>query len=301
VECGGYKFSAQGKVVLQDGWGAIDAEFRASLKEKLEPDGDGEDDSDGALPDLADGQELPCVIASVREGKTSPPKRFTEDRILAAMECAGADDSLAAERRGLGTPATRAGIIEKLIKSGFVERKKKLLVPTEKGSNLIAILPEDLKSPLLTAEWEQKLFAVQSGELSGDEFMEGISALTTGLVAAHAAPIPAFASLFVKPPKGGGIGKCLRCGAPVTESSKGFFCSSRACRFGLWKDSMFWAAKGKKLDKKTAAALLQDGSAFFSDLKSEKTGKTYAATIILEDDGQRVSYRLDFNSERKIV
>ena len=131
--------------------------------------------------------------------------------------------------------------------------------------------------------------------------MEEIEALTKGLVAAHAAPIPAFAHLFAQPPKGAAIGKCPRCNSTVIESPKGarlpvFFCSNRACRFVLWKDARFWAAKGKKLDKKTAAALLNEGSVFFLDLKSEKTGKTYAATIILEDDGQRTSYRLDFNT-----
>ncbi len=139
-----------------------------------------------------------------------------------------------AERKGLGTPATRAGVIEKLIKSGFVERKKKLLIPSEKGTNLIAVLPEDLKSPLLTAEWEHRLLQVQRGQLADTEFMDGITALTVGLVAAHAAPLPTFASLFAAPPKGIVVGKCPRCGAAVTESTKGFFCSSRACRFALW-------------------------------------------------------------------
>jgi DNA topoisomerase-3 len=129
--------------------------------------------------------------------------------------------------------------------------------------------------------------------------MDGITSLVTGLVAAHAAPIPAFASLFALPPKGAVVGKCPRCGEAVTESGKGFFCSSRACRFALWKDSRFWSAKGKKLDKKIAAALLKDGRVFCSDLKSEKTGKTYAAAVVLEDDGQKANYKLDFVKARK--
>jgi DNA topoisomerase-3 len=215
------------------------------------------------------------------------------------METAGVEDFPDdAERKGLGTPATRAGVIEKLIKSGFAERKKKLLVPTEKGRNLTAILPEEVKSPLLTAEWEQRLKLVERGEISGAEFMGGIAALTAGLVAAHTAPLPSFASLFASPPKGASVGKCPRCGADVTESGNGFFCSGRACKFALWKDNRFFAAKGKALDKKTAAALLAGGRVFFSDLKSEKTGKTYAAAILLEDDGVKTNYKLDFENER---
>jgi DNA topoisomerase-3 len=175
-----------------------------------------------------------------------------------------------------------------------VERNKKNLLPTDKGSNLIAILPDEIKSPLLTAEWEQKLKAVERGELSDSDFMDGIAALTRGLVTAHAAPLSEFASLFASPPKGAVAGKCPRCGTDVTESAKGFFCSNRACKFALWKDSRFWQAKGKKLDQKNAAALLSEGRVSFSDLKSEKTGKTYAATVILDDNGEKVNYKLDF-------
>ena len=183
-----------------------------------------------------------------------------------------------------------------------MERNKKLLVPTGKGENLIAILPEEIKSPLLTAEWEQKLKQVERAELTDAAFMDGIAALTQGFVAAHAAPIAAYASLFAAPPKGAVVGKCPRCGADVTESGKGFFCASRACRFALWKDNRFWQAKGKKMDKTIATALLSEGRVFFSDLKSSRTGKTYAAAILLEDDGAKTNFRLEFeqkNSGRK--
>lgn len=169
--------------------------------------------------------------------------------------------------------------------------------------HLISILPEEIKSPLLTADWEQKLKQVERGELEEAVFMDGISALTKGFVAAHAAPEPGFASLFAARPQGAVVGKCPRCGADVAERAKGFFCSSRACRFALWKDARFWQAKEKKLDKKTAAALLLEGRVSFSDLKSGRTGKTYAADVVLVDDGSKVSYRLDFtpknNTRRK--
>jgi DNA topoisomerase-3 len=301
LECGGHRFAAKGKTAIEGGWKVTDAALRAMLKIKSD-DAVEAGDEENALPDLTEGQAFLSVAASVREGKTKPPARYTEGALLRAMETAGLDETPEdAERKGLGTPATRAGVIEKLIGSGFAERRKKLLVPTDKGRNLIAILPAELKSPLLTAEWEQKLLAVQRGELDAAAFMEGIAALTRGLVAAHAAPLPEYANLFAPPPKGPVIGKCPRCGADVIESGRGFFCSGRACRFALWKDSRFWQAKGKTLDKKTAAALLGERRVFFSDLTSEKTGKAYAAAILLEDDGEKTNFRLDFEQGRKIA
>lgn len=347
LECAGCSFTAKGKTVLQDGWEAIDAAFRASLKDKAE----NEDDSDdvGSLPDLTDGQVFSSVKAFVKEGTTSPPKRFTEDTLLSAMESADVEDKVHcpagaregglghmpddAERTGLGTPATRAGVIEKLVKSGSVVRKKKKLIPTEKGINLITILPEDIKSAALTAEWEHKLKQVECGELSDTVFMDGISALVSRLVAAHVTPDPAFASLFAPTPKGAVVGKCPRCGTDVVEGfprsqrlrgkrrsdemnepsrsrggeesvvrddeAEGFFCSSHTYRFALWKDSRFWEAKGKKLDKKTATALLSGERVFFSNLRSQKTGKSYAATVLMEDNGAKVNYKLIFDDKER--
>ena len=309
LECAGNKFTAKGTSVISDGWKAVDAAFRAAVKNKAEEDA-GEDISalpdGGRLPELIKGQVFPSVAAAVREGKTSPPKRYTEDTLLSAMETAGAEDFPDdAERRGLGTPATRAATIEKLLKSGFVDRQKKNLVPTNKGINLITVLPDDIKSPLLTAAWEQQLKRIERGELTDSEFMDGIASLTRELVAAHRMPAPEYAALFAELPvnnsvtkRDGIIGGCPRCGNGVTESAKGFFCSNRACRFALWKDNRFFSAKGKKLDKKTAAALLREGRVFFSDLRSEKTGKTYAAAILLEDTGEKIKFKLDFEKGR---
>ena len=217
--------------------------------------------------------------------------------------------------KGLGTPATRAGIIEKLIMSGFIERQKKNLVPTDKGMALIAVIPEDIKSPALTADWEEKLRMVERGGLSDADFMAGIESLVNGLVAANTAPNPEMVSLFASMPNGantgssgtvkgksgaaGGkvIGKCPRCSSGVTESAKGFFCSSGSCKFALWKDSRFWSAKGKTLTAKTAAALLEKGRVSFSDLKSERTGKTYAAAIVLADDGNKTDFKMEFENK----
>ena len=320
--CAGQAFTAKGKTVLVAGWKAIDSAFRASLKTKPGDKDEDSEDSDGgsSLLTLTKNQLFPSVAAFIKEGKTSPPARYNDATLLLAMETAGADDFPdESERKGLGTPATRAATIEKIIKTGFVERQKKSLVPTAKGINLIAVLPEDIKSPMLTAEWEQKLQLMQSGQLTDSEFMEGISSLTKGLVAAHSAPVPEYAALFATASgadsagtagqqQGDAIGLCPRCRASVFIKPKGggvkfaklpdYFCSNRSCKFAMWKDNRFFEAKKKKLDKKTAAALLNEGRIFFSDLYSEKTGKTYAATILLEDTGDRVNFKLEFGSAK---
>lgn len=212
------------------------------------------------------------------------------------METAGKEDMPeTAERRGLGTPATRAAVIEKLVATGFAERRKAKksvrLVPTEAGISLITVLPEQLQSPLLTAEWEHRLKEIGCGELGADEFLAGICDMVAALVR-DAAPVDGAEVLF---PSGRPVvGKCPRCGAEVTESKNGYFCERRNCKFGLWRDNRFLAAKKISLTKKMASSLLAQGRAYASGVYSEKTGKTYDAFIVLEDDGARSSYKLDF-------
>jgi len=303
LECGGHTFTANGRTVIEIGWKALDDTFRATLKSK--PEEEPEDDA-ASLPELAEGLTYRFVTSAIKEGKTTPPRRYTEDTLLSAMESAGSEDMPNdAERKGLGTPATRAATIEKLIKTGFVVRQKKSLVPTEKGINLVAILPEDIKSPMLTAQWEHQLKMIERGESSDSSFMGGIYKLTRELVASHRTPSVEYAALFGQAAdiSGGNstdsyIGKCLRCGSLVVERGKGYFCINRACKFVLWKDNRFFEAKKKKLDKTTAAALLTKGRVFFSDLHSEKTGKTYAAAILLDDDGEKINYKLEFEKGR---
>ena len=290
VECTGHLFTAKGSTVLREGWKAAEQVFRATLKEKPQEN----DADDASLPELSEGQVFSSVAASVREGFSSPPKHFTEDTLLSAMESAGSDDAPEdAERKGLGTPATRAGIIEKLVKSGFVARKSKQLFPTEKGVNLIAVLPEALKSPQLTAEWEHMLGQIERGELVDADFMEGIAAMTRDLVSAHAVPDQAHSARFARP-TAPSVGVCPRYGSAVTESKKGFFCSGRDCRFALWRDNKFFTSKKKEITKPIAAALLTEGRVFIKGLYSEKTGKTYDATVVLEDTGRYANFKLDF-------
>ena len=284
IDCGGQSFTAKGKTVLNPGWRSYAA---GEQKEKV-------------LPPLTEGQPIEQFEVSLEEGKTKPPARYTEDTLLSAMENAGAkempDD---VERKGLGTPATRAGILEKLVSSGFVERKKNKkavsLIPQDVGISLITVLPEQLQSPLLTAEWENMLKEIEHGELSPDTFMAQINRMVSNLVRDYE-PVSGAEVLF---PSGRPVvGKCPRCGGPVTESKTGFFCERRDCRFGLWKDNRYLSAKHIILTKKMAEALLKDGKTFVSGMYSEKTGKSYSAYLVLTDDGQKSSYALEFDREK---
>ena len=225
-------------------------------------------------------------------------KHFTEDLLLSSMETAGAKDMPEdAERKGLGTPATRAGILEKLVSTGMLERRKvkkqTILVPTALGNSLITVLPEQLQSPLLTAEWENRLSQVQKGELEPEEFLDGIRGMLTDLVKDYR-PVSGADILFPSAEKT--VGKCPRCGRPVIERSKGYFCTGQDCKFVLWRDSRFFTLKQKALDRKTAQLLLEKGRAPLKGCVSSKTGKVYDAAVVLEDDGERAHFKLVFGN-----
>ena len=296
VECAGAEFTAKGRTVKNYGWRALDAAYRAGLK-NVEQDKEPEDK---ALPELSEGQTLPLSGATVKEGKTTPPKHFTEDTLLSAMETAGKDDMPEdAERKGLGTPATRAGILEKLVSTGFLERKKSKktvqLLPSHDAISLITVLPEQLQSPLLTAEWEYRLGEIERGELAPEDFMDGICAMLKELVGTYQV-IKGSEYLFTPPREV--VGKCPRCGGEIAEMQKGFFCQDKSCKFAIWKNSKWWAAKRKQPTKTIVAELLKDGCARVTGLYSEKSGKTYDATVVLEDTGQYVNFKLDFDRQK---
>ena len=296
VECAGTEFTAKGRTVKNYGWRALDAAYRAGLK-NVEQDKETEDK---ALPELSEGQTLPLSGATVKEGKTTPPKHFTEDTLLSAMETAGKDDMPEdAERKGLGTPATRAGILEKLVSTGFLERKKSKktvqLMPSHDAVSLITVLPEQLQSPLLTAEWEYRLGEIERGQLAPEDFMAGISAMLQELVRTYQM-IKGTEYLFT--PSREVVGKCPRCGGDVAELQKGFFCQNEGCKFAIWKNNKWWAAKKKQPTKAVVTALLKDGCARITGCYSEKTGKTYDATVVLEDDGQYANFKLEFDQQK---
>ena len=295
LDCQGHTFTAKGKTILQSGWKEVERIHRMSIRQS---ETEHRENEDAALPVLKEGQTFETVSASLREGKTSPPKHYTEDTLLSAMETAGAEDMPEdAERKGLGTPATRAATLEKLVSAGFVQRKKKQLIPTEKGRNLIAVLPDNIKSPILTAEWESMLKQVEHGELSATSFMDQIADMSRTLVKEHTSPEERFADLFPSSRETAheAVGVCPRCGAPVYEGKKGFFCDNRECSFALWKDNRFFSSKKKSITKSVAAALLKEGRISMSGLYSEKTGKTYDAEVILDDTGGKyVNFKLEF-------
>ena len=279
ITCGGCVFTAKGKSVLDAGWKAY---FN-------QPE-------DKPLPDLVEGAALPVPTGEVTDGKTKPPAAYSEDTLLHAMETAGGQDMPEdAERKGIGTPATRAAMIEKLVAGGFVERKKGRktvsLVPVQAGVSLVTILPEQLQSPLLTAEWEHKLVCIERGELSPEAFLAEITQMVQTLTAEYQ-PVPGTEVLF---PSGREVvGKCPRCGSDVTESKKGFFCEKSDCKFGLWRDNKFLTAKRISLTKQDVTTLLKNGRVHVTNIFSEKTGKTFDADLLLDDNGERTVYRFDF-------
>ena len=287
--CAGNEFTAKGKTVLVPGWKEIDQRFRSTLK------ADTEEEVLNTLPELAEGQSY-SVVSDISEHFTSPPKAYTEDTLLSAMERAGSEDMPEeAERKGLGTPATRAAILEKLVQMGFVQRKGKQLVPTKDGINLAVVLPESLTSPALTAEWENRLTEIAKGNADPDEFMAEIEAQVRQLVKTYSCISADKQNLFQS--ERVVIGKCPRCGENIYEGKKNFYCGNRGCQFVMWKNDRFFEQRKKAFTPKIAAALLKNGKAKIKGLYSEKTGKTYDATVLLADTGGKyVNYRIATDS-----
>ena len=288
--CAGQTFTAKGKTILAAGWKDIDRRFRASLKTDTDEDGEAAPE----LPAITEGQIFEDMAASVTEHFTSPPKPYTEDTLLSAMERAGAEDMPDdAERKGLGTPATRAAILEKLVQTGFIQRKGKQLLPTQDGINLAAVLPEALTSPALTAEWESRLTEIAKGEADPDEFMAGIEAQACDLVKTYSCVSEDKQKLFQT--ERVAIGTCPRCGEAVYEGKKNYYCGNRACQFVMWKNDRFFEERKKAFTPKIAAALLKHGKVKIKGLFSPKTGKTYDGTVLLADTGGKyVNFRMEW-------
>ena len=286
TECAGEEFTANGKVVLSEGWKAME---RKMLGELL-----GKQKEQATLPDVQEQSQCSIVVAELKEGQTTPPKHFTEDTLLHAMETASADSMPeGVERQGIGTPATRAATIEKLVQKGFLERKgnkkTKVLLPTDKGKALVTVMPEEIQSPEMTADWETKLLRIEHSEMEPETFMTEIKEMISSLVTTTEARKGANALMKNKI-----IGVCPNCGKPVVEREKGWFCENRECRFVLWKDNAFFKRLGKRLDSHVADKLLRDGRVRLKDCKSAK-GKTYNAAVLLstEPDG-RSKFSLEF-------
>ena len=294
--CAGTEFTARGKTVLAGGWKELERRYRATLKGKPDPE---DMEEENTLPELSEGQTFTSPTAKVTEHFTTPPKPHNEATLLSAMERAGnGDTNPDAERRGLGTPATRAAVIEKLVKSGFAERKGKQLIPTPNGNALISILPDMLTSPMLTAEWENNLTQIAKGAADAGEFMQRIEAMARELVKENATTDKSKAA-FTGGEEKPSIGKCPRCGSPVYEGKKNFYCSNRDCAFTMWKNDRFFEERKVTFTPKIAAALLKSGKANVKGLYSPKTGKTYDGTVVLADTGGKyVNYKIELPKKK---
>lgn len=294
LDCGGTAFSAKGKTILHNGWKAF---TRKSSSTKS-------DEKEQALPSVSVGNEMAVTSTEIKEGKTSPPKHFTEDTLLQSMETAGADEMPdEVERKGLGTPATRAGIIEKLVRIGFLERKgdkkTKHLIPTHKGTALVTVMPEQIQSPSMTADWEEKLLLIEKGEYASEDFMDEIKDVIAGLIQNYEV-IRDSEVLMSK--ESNAVGKCPVCGSSVEEKAKAFFCSNRSCKFALWKNNRYFESIGKSMTSTTAQKLLGSGKIKLKGCKSAKIGNTFDATVYMEvfEDGKtRFNMEFDNGGKRK--
>ena len=283
VCCQGRNFTAKYKDVLQPGYTAKPVPF-------AEP----EKDKDVPLPKkMEQGMVLPVVQAEKKQGFTSPPKVYTEDTLLSAMETAGNKEfEKDTEKKGLGTPATRAAILEKLVSSGYVQRKGKQMIPTEDGVAAIRNIPDYLKSASMTAEWENDLLRMERGEIKPHDFMQGIYGLLDRMLAdlrqiptVEAAPYHNKVS----------VGSCPVCGNPIHESKLSFCCADRNCKFALWKESRYLSNMRKTLDKKMAVDLLKKGRTHVKDFYSAKKDKTFAADLVMRVEDGRAQYSLEFS------
>ena len=292
VECAGQKFRTKGKTVTDIGW----RRYAEKSSEEAEKNAEA-----GELPELSEGMTLELAGVDLKEGKTSPPKRFTEDLLLSAMESASSDEFPdGVERKGIGTPATRAAIIEKLVQKGFIERrgdkKTKYLFSTDKGNALVTVVPEQIQSPSMTADWEEKLLKIEHGEYDSDAFMEEISSMVSGLVKTYEAVKGA--DVLMQPERKV-IGSCPACGSDVCETAKGWFCRDKNCKFALWKENRFFQTLGKQMTEELAKQLVNQGKARLTHCYSKKSNRYYDTTVHVEtgEDGA-AAFKLEFGGKK---
>lgn len=294
ADCSGYEFKAKGKSILDPGWKVYEDMLRDMIGGK-------KTEAEKMLPVLVEGQSFENPEASVTEHQTSPPKAYTEDTLLSALETAGNDcfdeDT---EKKGLGTPATRAAMIEKLVANQYIHRKGKQLVPTADGLAMAELLPEEIKSPKLTADWENALMQIERGEASSEAFMADIGGLVRTLVSKYGTAGKVENNPFsdIARPQREQIGVCPRCGSPVYEGEKNYYCSAQGCSFCIWKESRWLSGMKKKITKKMATTLLKDGRVYVTGFYSERKGRCFDAFLVLDDTGKQVNFKLDFDGKK---
>ena len=297
LQCCGYSFSATGKSVKAAGWKAVEEAMKKhchadSDKEGSGPDALGEEQD---FSSLYQGAQFLSAHTKVSEHWTQPPKHYTEDTLLAAMERAGSSEMEAdVERKGLGTPATRASTIDKLIQSGYAIRRKKQVIPTDAGKQLISVLPEYLKSAKMTSDWENQLLMIERGQYDSRLFMEGITGMLRRMLEECRQIDEKERKRFGTRKDRESIGRCPVCGSPVYEGKQNFYCESRECRFVLWKENRYLEKMKKKLDAKMAKDLLAKGKTRVKDLYSEKMDRLFTADLIMGWKDGRAMFSLDF-------
>lgn len=295
LSCAGHVFTAKGKASLESGWKQYAGKKETDIDKSSA-------NAEPSLPLLTEGIGVSLVEAEVKEGRTSAPKRYTEDTLLQSMETAGVDEiSDDVERKGIGTPATRAATIEKLVQKGFIERrgdkKTKYLVATEKGNALVTVIPEQIQSSSMTAEWEEKLLKIERGEYAGDAFMREIIGMINDLTHNYEA---AKGAEVLMPKDGKVIGNCPACGSPVAEMQKSWSCTGSNCKFAIWKDNNYFKKLGKQMTPQLAEKLIKEGKAVLKGCHSAKTGRSYDAVVIMNtDDAGKPVYELQFENGGK--
>ena len=294
VRCQDEIFKAKGKVVEQIGWKLYEECFKNDDGLAIENPADAGKDS---IPKVEVDQKFYNVSAVKTEHFTAPPKPYSEDTLLAAMETAGNKEfEEDTEKKGLGTPATRAGIIEKLIASQYAVRKGKQILPTEDGKVLIDILPDFLKSASMTAEWENQLLEMEQGKMAPGQFMTGIEKLLS-MMLNHCDSIPKEETQRFQ--KKESVGTCPVCGGLVYEGKKNFYCGNRECNFCLWKENKYLQSMEKDMDARMAAELLKNGSVHVKDLYSRKKDLYFEADLHMEaDENGRVTFSLSFPKKK---
>ena len=296
VLCEGHEFSAKGRAIVQPGFKKIEEAFRNSMQKEKQADKNGADDTASIPEGLQEGMEIVGVLAENSRHYTSPPKPYSEDTLLLAMERAGNQDfEKGTEKKGIGTPATRASILEKLVSSGYAKRSGKQILPTADGKELIAVLPDYLKSAAMTAEWENKLLLMEKGRIDSSGFLQEITDLIDTMIAGCSAISGEEQSRFHQRES---IGICPVCGNPVYEGKKNFYCGSRECSFSLWKENRYLSSMKKLMDKKMAMDLLEKGRTHVKDLYSQKTGKTFAADLLMKVEDGRANFSLEFPKKK---
>lgn len=296
VKCQEHDFKARGKIPVQMGFKEVEKAFK-QLCVKAEPVEEKEKDT--SIPvGYEEGMRLFPVKAEKTTHYTSPPKPFNEDTLLAAMETAGNKEfDSETEKKGLGTPATRASIIEKLVSSGYAQRKGKQILPSTEGKELVKVMPEYLKSAVMTAEWENQLLMMEKGQITDTQFMGEITSLVRKILEV-CREIPEEERRRFQTAREV-IGKCPVCGCDVFEGKQNFYCSNRQCDFALWKENRFLGSMEKNLDKKMARELLDKACTHVKGLYSKKKDMKFDADLLLTLEDGKPRFHLEFPKKKK--